>query len=69
MGVFDNNISKPLSITTIGKDIKEWCMYYLKEKARLYINMDMVYHRVPTAKRISEELFKQIFNRDLKIQE
>ena len=36
MGVFDNNISKPLSITTIGKDIKESCVHYLKEKARLY---------------------------------
>ena len=36
MGVFDNNISKPLSITTIGKDIKESCVLYLKEKARLY---------------------------------
>lgn len=36
MGVFDNNISKPLSITTIGKDIKESCVRYLKEKVRLY---------------------------------
>ena len=36
MGVFDNNISKPLSITTIGKDIRESCVYYLKEKARIY---------------------------------
>ena len=36
MGVFDNNISKPLSITTIGKDIRESCVYYLKEKTRLY---------------------------------
>lgn len=36
MGVFDDNISKPPPIITIGKDIKESCVHYLKEKARLY---------------------------------
>lgn len=36
MSIFDDNISKPPSIITIGKDIKESCVHYLKEKARLY---------------------------------
>lgn len=36
MGLFDDNISKPLSITKIGKDIKESCVLYLKEMVRLY---------------------------------
>ena len=36
MGVFDDNISTPLPITTVGKDIKESCVHYLKEKANLY---------------------------------
>lgn len=36
MSIFGDNISKPLSITTIGNDIKKSCIHYLKEKARIY---------------------------------
>ena len=36
MGVFDNNVSNPLSITTIGKDIKKGCTDYLEIKSYFY---------------------------------